>query len=369
MAKFDPITKIKPVVRALSAYTLDPIETPIKINQNENPYDLPEPIKREVEERVRSRAWSRYPAFVPSTLLERLAAFSGWRADGILAGNGSNELIQALLMVTVGPGTRVLLVEPTFTLYRLQASALGGDVRSVALDAQLSFDTEAVENAAISGAADVVVLCSPNNPTGCVYGLEALERLLERFDGLVVVDEAYRDFSGQDAATLLPRYRNLVLLRTFSKAMAMGGMRVGYMLADPAVAVEVAKAKLPYNLNIVSMAAAEVAIERHDDLLRPIVESIVLERERLIAEIGTIDGLEPYPSSANFFLVRCSKIPPAELFARLVADGILVRDVSRYPMLADFLRITVGTPEENDSLLRSLRSALSDRSRERWRSQ
>lgn len=350
----DPLSKIKPVVRSLSAYTLDPIETPIKINQNENPFDLPEPIKREVEARVRSLAWSRYPSFVPSSLLERLAGFSGWRPDGVLAGNGSNELIQALMMVTVGPGTRVLIVEPTFTLYRLQASVLGGDVRSVPLDHLLAFDPAAVEHAAIVEGADIVILCSPNNPTGSAYDLEALERLLDRFDGIVVVDEAYHEFAGQDAVALLHRHRNLVVLRTFSKAMAMGGLRVGYLLADPSIIAEIAKAKLPYNLNIVSMIAAEVAIERYDELLRPLVELLVRERDRVITEIEAIDGLEPFPSSANFFVVRCTRLTPAELFERLVAAGILVRDVSRYPLLEEFLRISVGTPAENDALIRAL---------------
>ena len=351
----DPLSRIKPVVRSLSAYTLDPIETPIKINQNENPFDLPEPIKREVESRIRTRAWSRYPDFVPSSLLERLAAFSGWRPDGILAGNGSNELIQSFMMVTVGPGTRVVIVEPTFSLYRLQASVLGGDVQSVKLDDRLNFDPAAVEMAVIGDGADIVVICSPNNPSGSFYDLADLERLLERFDGIVVLDEAYHEFARRDAASLLPRHRNLVILRTFSKAMAMGGLRVGYMLADPEIAAEVTKAKLPYNLNIFSMAAAEVAIERYDDLLKPLVDVIVAERERLLSEIAAIDGLEPYPSEANFFVVRCLNSTPAELFARLVAQGILVRDVSRYPMLGDFLRISVGTPAENDALLKALR--------------
>ena len=351
----DPLSKIKPVVRSLSAYTLDPIETPIKINQNENPFDLPEPIKREAEARIRSRAWSRYPDFVPTSLLELLASFSGWRPDGVLAGNGSNELIQAFMMVTVGPGTKVLIVEPTFTLYRLQASVLGGDVRSVNLDESLAFDAAAVERAAIEDGADIVVICSPNNPTGSFYDLPDLERLLERFDGIVVLDEAYHEFAGQHAASLLGRHRNLVILRTFSKAMAMGGLRVGYMLADPEIVSEVAKAKLPYNLNVFSMAAAEVAIERYDELLRPLVEILITERARVVAEIATMEHLEPFPSAANFYVVRCLQQTPAKLFSHLVARGILVRDVSRYPMLGDFLRISVGTPAENDSLLEALR--------------
>ena len=346
---------IKPQVRALSAYTLDPVETPIKINQNENPFDLPAEIKDEVLRRVRGRAWSRYPDFVPASLLERLAGFSGWRADGILAGNGSNELIQSLMMVTVGEGTKVVIAEPTFTLYRLQASVLGGDVTGVPLDEDLRFDVAAIERAASDAGAHLVVVCSPNNPTGCALEPEAVAGLCERAPGLVVVDEAYHEFSGTTVVPLLERYPNLVVLRTFSKAMAMGGLRVGYMLAAPEIAAEVNKAKLPYNLDIVSMAAAEVAMERYDELLRPLVETLVRERERVIPAVAAIEGLEPFPSHANFFVVRSRRVPARELFDRLVARGILVRDVGRYPMLDGFLRISIGTPEENDALVDALR--------------
>ncbi len=350
----NPLDTIKPSVRALSAYTLDPIVTPIKLNQNENPFEMPEAIKREVAERLAGREWSRYPDFVPTGLLGRLAAFAGWRADGVLAGNGSNELIQALMMVTVGPGVRVVIAEPTFTLYRLQASVLGGEVIGVPLDDRLEFDVEAIERAAVEGGASVVILCSPNNPTGCRIETSDLARLCERFEGLVIVDEAYHEFSGRTAVPLLERHRNLVVLRTFSKAMAMGGLRVGYMLAAPEIAVEVNKAKLPYNLNFFSMTAAEVAIERYDELLRPIVDVLVAERERVIPAVAAIDGLTPYPSHANYFVARSRDRSPRALFEALVARGILIRDVSKYPMLSDAVRISVGTPEENDALLAAL---------------
>ena len=357
----DPRSKIKPAVRALKAYTLDPIETPIKLNQNENPFDMPAEIKREVEQRLRGREWSRYPDFVPTRLLEALAVFAGWRPDGVLAGNGSNELIQALMMVTVGPGTRVILAEPTFTLYRLQASVLGGRVTGVALDERLQFDVDEIEAAAADDRADVVVLCSPNNPTGCRIEPDALERLCSRVEGLVVLDEAYHEFAGTTAVPLLERCPNLIVLRTFSKAMAMGGLRVGYMLAAPEIAVEVNKAKLPYNLNMFSMTAAEVAVERYDDLLRPVVEAIVAERERVIPAVAAIEGLEVYPSHANFFVVRSHVLSPRTIFDGLVDRGILVRDVSHYPMLGNALRISVGTPRENDALLEALRDITSSR--------
>jgi histidinol-phosphate aminotransferase len=261
-----------------------------------------------------------------------------------------------MMMVTVGPGVRVAIAEPTFTLYKLQARVLGGDVVPIPLTSALQFDVPAIEATVLDGGADVLVLCSPNNPTGCRIENDDLARLCERFDGLVVIDEAYHEFSGRTTVPLLSDHPNLVVLRTFSKAMAMGGLRVGYLLAAPEIAVEVNKAKLPYNLNVFSMTAAEVATERYDELLRPMVDVLVAERERVLAAVAEIDGLEPYPSHANFFVVRTTKRTPRELFDYLTGKGSLVRNVSHYPMLSEFLRISVGSPEENDALIDALRS-------------
>ncbi|MCI0487523.1 MAG: histidinol dehydrogenase [Blastocatellia bacterium] len=346
------LERIKPAVRAITAYTLAPYRAAIKINQNESPFDMPEEIKEEVARRLASRAWSRYPDFVPSRLLERLAEFAGWKPEGTLAGNGSNELIQATLMVTVGPGRRVLIAEPTFTLYRQIVTVLGGEAISVPLTSELQFDIDAIRERAASERADVIILCSPNNPTGCRASEEDILRLARDFDGLMVVDEAYHEFSGRSTVPLLEEMPNLIVLRTFSKAMAMAGLRVGYLLASPEIAAEIHKATLPYNLNFFSATAAEVACEKYE-LLRPQIETIIRERERIFQALTVIRGLEPVPSSANFLLARAA-LNPQTLFKKLLERDILVRDVSRYPMLDRYVRISVGTPEENDRLIAAL---------------
>jgi histidinol-phosphate aminotransferase len=348
----DPLQKIKPAVRAITAYTLTPHRASIKINQNENPFDMPDEIKQEVSRRLARRAWSRYPDFVPSELLDQLASFAGWKPEGTLAGNGSNELIQATLMVTVSAGTRVLIPEPTFTLYRQIVTVLGGEVLSVPLTAALRFDVDAIRERAISDRADIIILCSPNNPTGCLISDEDLVHLARGFDGLIVVDEAYHEFSGRTLVPLLARMPNLIVLRTFSKAMAMAGLRVGYLLASPDLAREAHKATLPYNLNFFSATAAQVACERYD-LLKPQIDTIVCERERLLASLGAIRGVEPVQSAANFILAR-TPLSPRKIFEELLARDILIRDVSRYAMLEEYFRISVGTPEENGRLLTSL---------------
>lgn len=350
------IDKIKPEVRAIRAYHLPSLHASVKINQNENPFNAPEEIRREVLSRLERRPWSRYPPFVPSNLLEKLAAHTGWRADGILAGNGSNELIQALMTATVSHGTKVIVIEPTFTLYGQFTKILGGEVISVLLNDNLTFNVPRIASRQALSKADMLFLCSPNNPTGCSISERDIRLLLRNTEGLVVVDQAYVEFGGDNFVPLLAEYPNLIILRTFSKAMAMAGLRVGYMLAAPELVQEINKAKLPYSINFFSVTAAEVALERFH-YLEPLIDTIKSERNRLFAELQTIEGLIAVPSSANFILIR-TRIGATELFEALHARGILVRDVSKYPMLSDFVRITVGTHAENDRLLHELRVLL-----------
>ena len=348
-----PLDIIKPVVRALRAYTLSPHRASVKINQNENPWDAPAEIKEEVLRRFAARQWSRYPDFVPVSLHERLAQFAGWKTDGVIAGNGSNELIQALLMVAIGPGKRVLISEPTFALYKQAATVLGGEVESVLLTSELSYDVAALLKTIEERQPDVTIICSPNNPTGCVIDAGDLRRLLVASRGLVVIDEAYHEFAQQSVVPLLNEHENLIVLRTFSKAMAFAALRVGYLLAAPELVTEIRKAVLPYNLNAFSQLAAEVAIEKYPTLLGPTVEAIRNERERVYSEVSKIQGLHPQKSSANFMVVKRDG-DVRQMFEELLKRDILVRDVSGYPMLSEYFRVSVGTPEENDQLLRAL---------------
>jgi histidinol-phosphate aminotransferase len=350
----NPLASIKPRVRELRAYSLRPDRARVKLNQNENPWDTPEEIMQETLRRAANCAWSRYPNFVPQSLHERLAEFSGWKADGVIAGNGSNELIQALLMVTVGEGKRVLISEPTFALYRQIATVLGGEVVSVPLNSELCYDVRSLMAEIQTVKPGVTIICSPNNPTGCVLERPDLVSLLEATEGLVVVDEAYFEFSGQTAVPLLERYPNLVVLRTFSKAMALAGLRVGYLLAAPELVREVSKAVLPYNLNLISETAATVALEMYETKLKPLVALINAERDRLMVELPRIPGLSPVASRANFMVVK-SPITPTRVLNELLDRDILIRDVSGYPLLKDYFRISVGTPQENDRLIQALK--------------
>ncbi|MGE5127971.1 MAG: histidinol-phosphate transaminase [Betaproteobacteria bacterium] len=355
----DPLRHVKPKVRALAAYTLKLREAAVKLNQNENPWDLPEPVKRKVLERALGRPWSRYPDFDPHELLEALARFSGWRADGILAGNGSNEMIEALLLVTVGEGTRVVIPEPTFTLYALMTTILGGEPVRVRLTPQLRYDTDALIEARRGSGAALTIVCSPNNPTGSLLTPAEVERLCDDSDALVVIDEAYHEFSGGSVVPLLERHQNLVVLRTFSKAMALAGLRVGYLLASPELVREVNKARLPYNVNFFSQAAAMAALEEQEALALS-VRRLVRERERLLERLADLPGVRAWPSSANFFLLELVSADAQAVFASLARRGVLVRDVTSYPMLSRCLRVSVGSEEENEAFLRALGTALGE---------
>jgi len=351
-----PLQGVKPQVVKVPAYTLHAYEADIKLNQNENPFDFPEDLKEEVFRRFRRRQWSRYPDFVPDSLRQQLAAFAGWQKDGVLVGNGSNELLQASLMVLIHSRTRIAIPSPTFTVYRLISTVLGAKIIYIPLNPDMSYNVDELVSKSRESGAGVLIINTPNNPTGCVLRDGDLEKILKEFSGFVLLDEAYYEFWGHTALHFLKEYPRLIITRTFSKAMGMASLRFGYLLADPAIAEQIAKAKLPYNVNQFSLTAAEVALENLSRF-RPAIEEVLRERERLGREMSEIPGLKVYPTAANFFLVEVPAVPRA-IFDDLYRQGILVRDVSSYPMLSKCLRISVGTRTENDRLLSALRASL-----------
>jgi histidinol-phosphate aminotransferase len=206
------------------------------------------------------------------------------------------------------------------------------------------------------------VLCTPNNPTGSALTAEEIARIHDETDALVLLDQAYVEFGGFDAIPFLEGRPRAVVLRTFSKAMALAGLRAGYLLGDPALAAEVHKAKLPYNINFFTeVAAAEVL--RGRELLAPLVESMRAERDRLLEGLRAVPGLRVFPSAANFVLFRVEKpgLSHTRVFERLLDEhGILVRDVSKYPMLVGCLRVNAGTPEETGEFLDAVRAIVTE---------
>jgi len=356
MDKNSPIDGIKKQVLNAPAYTLHAYEADIKLNQNENPYDFPADLKEEVFRRFREYPWSRYPDFIPDSLRIALSKFTGWPKDGILVGNGSNELLQSVLMALVDNGSAVAIPLPTFTVYRLLATVLCANIADIPLDADMGYNIDVILQKALESRAGIIVINNPNNPTGSAINETGIRRILTEYQGFVLLDEAYYEFGGYTGFDLLKEFPRLIITRTFSKAMGMASLRLGYMMAHPLLAEQISKAKLPYNVNQFSLIAAEVALE-NIERFRPAVDTLLGEKEKLFKALGEIPGVKVYPSRANFFLVEVPAAPRA-VFDALYAKGILIRDVSSYPTLGRCLRISVGTPGENEQLLNQLRITL-----------
>jgi histidinol-phosphate aminotransferase len=339
----DSLSLINERIRTLKRYHLEPEATDIKLNQNENPYDVPAAIKDEIARFCRERPINRYPNFVPEALKAKLSGASGVPAGGIMVGNGSNEMLLVLLLALSRQGGDVILCQPTFTLYRLLATGIGATERTVFLKNDLSFDVKKICEAASQYPRSLMVLCSPNNPTGSALSESDVKAILKAHTGFLVLDQAYVEFGGYSAVPLLKSNPNLIITRTFSKAFSGAGLRLGYLLGTPEVVQEISKIKLPYNINFFSEHVAQVLLD-NADLLKPRVLELSARRDSLFAFLASMPFDAVYPSAANFILMRTKR--NNELFSFLKKKSILVRDVSQYPMLENCLRVNVGSNEE-----------------------
>jgi len=349
----DTLSLIHERVRNLSKYHLRPEPSSIKLNQNENPCDWPQAIKEEIGEFCKARPWNRYPNFIPEGLKQRLSEFTGVPTDGILIGNGSNEMLLVMFLSLVKEGTSVCICQPTFTVYRLLVNGLGGNEITILPEPDLSFSVDAIINTVKEHPGAVLIACSPNNPTGVTLDEVQLRAILDVHTGFFILDQAYVEFGGYNAIPLLKEYPNLIIARTFSKAMGGAGLRLGYMLGNPSVIGEFNKIKLPYNINFFSEHVAEVLLG-HSDIINGRVKELVAGRDDLYAFFKTMPFENVYPSSANFLIVRT--VRKDQLFAYLVTQGILVRDVSGYVLLEHCLRINIGTSAENEALKKAVRT-------------
>jgi histidinol-phosphate aminotransferase len=323
-----------------------------RMQWNENPFDFPPDLKEEALRRYAALAWSRYPTGLrPTDLTERIAEHSGVTPEMITAGPGSSSIIKAIIDALIAPGDRVVMPTPTFLLYRRFASLAGAAIHPVPTSPDDDF-AQPVSDLIVcarTNEAKLVALCAPNNPTGTVYSPEDVARIADESGALVVVDEAYQEFSGQEMRPLLDRFDNVVLLRTFSKAYAMAGLRVGYALAAPGLAQEIDKTNLPFPIAVFSQITAMVALE-NADRFRAMTDRIVSERERLAAALNALEGVRVFPSGTNFILAQLDQ-PTDELVRYLREEhSLLVNNMAAYPELVNCLRITVGTAEENDLL-------------------
>ncbi len=347
----------RPDVVELSGYHSPQLDVDVRLNTNESPYPPPAGFVDAWLEALREVPLHRYPDRGADDLRRALATHVGQPAERVFAANGSNEVLQTLLLAYGGAGRRALVFEPSYALHSHIARITGTQV--VTGDRGDDYRVSPTEAGIQIGAErpSVVFLCSPNNPTGTVEPRAAVEQILasvlDHGPGLLVVDEAYGEFADWSATELVADDVPLLVVRTYSKVWSLAALRLGFAIGPAAVIAELDKVVLPYHLSAATQLAGLTAL-RFDAEMRERVASLVAERERLAAELALLPGLRVLPSGANFLLVRCDGDGHA-LWQQLVDRGVLVRDFSRWPRVEDCLRITVGTPEEDDRLLAALR--------------
>ena len=326
-----------------------------KLNHNEAPADLPAEVKEELLRRVGEASWHRYPDPFHDELRAALSDYTGRPGEGILITNGGNDAIFRLLLA-MDPGRPVVSCPPCYYLYDRISRVLGLERREAPLQARgFGIDWDAVRAAA--DPPGVVLLTSPNNPTGQRVDRGELERFLAETDALVLADEAYFEFAGETVVDLIDAHDNLLVLRTLSKAWGVAGLRLGYLLGAPALITEINKVTVPYAVDALTQAVG-VAVMARPGLMVTRVQQVRAERERLRAQIDQIEGLSALPSDSNFFLVRVdpARPSPTEIVDALKARGVVLRDVSGLTHLQDCFRITVGDSADSDAIVEGLRS-------------
>lgn len=346
----------------------DPKYLPARIylNANECPYGLPQPVVSELMDCVASQVFHRYPDPLARQLRERIAEKYGLSSAHILLGNGGDELLFDILLAYGGKGRKLLTAPPSFSSYDLDAKLTGTTLveiprrnrilvtqESAERGSTLSYaiDERAILERVSQGDIDVVMLASPNNPTGDALSESFIVTLLNASDAVVLIDQAYVEFASErfDVTGLLAEHTNLVLLRTFSKAYALAGIRLGYLLAASEVVSELCKVRQPYSVDAFSALAGRAVLDAPAEFAAQMEES-KRERERVFTELARLEGVEAYPSEANFILFRCAAAH--EIWQRLYDEkGILLRDFSKARGLTGCLRVSIGTPEENDEFL------------------
>jgi len=354
------LSLIRDEVRAISAYHVPPAAGLVKLDAMENPFGLPAPLAKELADRLAHVALNRYPPADPADFKRRLAhAVQLPPGMALMLGNGSDELIHLVIQACARPGATVLSPWPSFVMYEMSATFDGCRFAGVPLTADFELDRAAMLAAIAAHRPAVIFIAWPNNPTGNLFDRATVQAVLAAAPGLVVLDEAYLPFAQDTWLPQLTSRPNLLVLRTLSK-LGLAGIRLGYLCGDPAWIGEFDKVRPPYNVNVLTLAAADFMLD-HLMLLDQQAELLRRERAALLAALRALHGVTAFDSAANFVLFRVAGGTSAadRVFAGLKAQGILIKNVSRmHPLLAGCLRATVGAPDENARFLDALRKSL-----------
>ena len=347
---------IRKELLALKAYHVPDAAGMVKLDAMENPYRLPLQLRGRLAQLVEEADVNRYPDPGAAELKEQLRrAFGVPVGTELLLGNGSDELIQMLILAVAKPGAVVLGVEPSFVMFRMIATFAGVRYSGVELRDDFSLDIERVLAAIERDQPAVIFIAYPNNPSGNLFDAGLIERVLSAAPGLVVLDEAYHAFAGKSFIPALARYPNLLVMRTLSK-LGLAGLRLGVLLGAGRWLEQLDKVRLPYNVNTLTQVVAREVLQ-HDNVLTEQAVAIKLERNRLLQGLRELPGVTAYPSDANFILFRINQAE--QVFDGLKRRGVLIKSLhSSHRLLANCLRVTVGTPDENAAFLSALTQTL-----------
>lgn len=352
----DRVISAAPQLEGIVPYDPKYLPAEMFMSANENPHEIDPGIRAQIEEAIGKVSLNRYPDPLADGLRSAIADANGLDKEWVLVGNGGDELLFDTALAWGGPGRTFLNLPPTFSVYKANAVLTNTDILDIPRIAEDDFaiDQEAVLEAVSDPSNNVayLIIASPNNPTGKMADPLFLDRLLQSTDALVMVDEAYFEFSRFTMRPYLEANKNLVILRTFSKAFSLAGVRIGYILAHPQVIREYLKVRQPYSVDAVSQAIGRVVYENRS-AFEPAIADIIAERERLMSELAKVPGVRTYPSDSNWILFRMDDASDA--WEYLYSKGILIRDFSSSADLEGCLRVTVGTCEQNDAFVTALR--------------
>lgn len=349
-------------VALMEGYHSPQLDVAVRLNTNEAPTPPPAEFRRRYAEAVASIDWHRYPRRDPERLRARIASVEGTTAGRVLVANGSNEVLQTVLLAYGGAGRTALTFEPTYALHAHIARLCGTRVVEAERGDDFAIDLDDAARRIAAERPAVTFLCSPNNPTGMVESEATVRAVLDMVhdvDGLLVVDEAYGQFAAWSALALVDDQRSLVVTRTFSKTWSMAAARLGYCVAPEWVVEQLERVLLPYHLDAAKQIAGELALDYVDEM-HARVAALNEERGRVVAALEDLD-VDVWPSGANFVLFRPRSRPGGEVWQDLVDRSILVRNCASWPRLDDCLRLTLGTSDENDAFLAALAESLESR--------
>ena len=352
------LSRVRPAVRAQKPYLVGaPASVDVKLNQNENPWDVPEDIRKEILSRLKDIPFNRYPQEHPYALIDALSEKLQHPKAGFLVGNGSNELTHTIALSFIENGDPVLLPRPMFSLYTTVVHLFGGKLIEIPPTTNLHFDVEAILQSILENQPVLTVIATPNNPTGLSIPLNKLEPLFSAAQGIVLVDEAYVDFSEEKSPlNVLDAFPNVILMRTFSKAYGLAGLRLGYLMAHPDLIAELLKTRLPFMIDAFAETSA-LALLEHSKLLAQRIKNIKEETVSLRDALNKLPGVQTVPGQTNFIIFKTDQ-PADNIMQSLTTSGVLVRNMKGYPELQGYLRVSTGLPAENKVFLNALETAL-----------